>query len=78
MTILYEVQVERRDFGHCESVRVASSEPILACEAAERIAAERLAGDDWAKIVHRFFAYSVRELTAADVAGWSSLNLPAA
>lgn len=66
MTIFYEVSVERFGFGYCDHVKVAASKPELAAEAAERIAASRLAGDDWVKIIHQFFAYSVREMTAAE------------
>lgn len=67
MTIIYDVRVERAGFGYCVSIRTAARSSILACEAAERIAARNLYGDAWAKVVHEFFAYSVKELTAADM-----------
>jgi|ERR1700674_1883718 len=69
MTTIYEVQVERTGFGSCHTVRVAHKDnhPELAAEAAERIIARAFYGDDWAKVVHQFFAYRVRELTGADM-----------
>lgn len=66
MTMFYEVQVERRGFGFCDSTNVASSSPEVAAASAEKIIAKRLYGDDWAKVAHEFFAYSVREMTAAE------------
>lgn len=72
MTTIYNVDVERAGFGFCTSIRTAASSPMLACEAAERIAAANLYGADWSKVVHQFFAYHVREMTAGEfIPGYS-------
>ncbi len=70
MTAIYEVSVESSYVGPAPDnhilIRVAASSPMAACEHAERIAATKYAGANWAAIVYRFFAFRVRELTAAE------------
>jgi hypothetical protein len=68
MTIIYKVQVERAnvEFGYkCREMLIGASSAIQACEAAERLAAQDVAGDDWPAIVHEFFAYRAVETTGA-------------
>ncbi len=69
MTIIYEVSVNRTVNNvviDCGPMRVASSQPILACESAERLMAARHDRDNWATTLNQYFAYRVRELTAAE------------
>ena len=75
MNTIYDVQVERHGFGYCTVIRTAASSPMLACETAERLAARELYGDDWAKVVHEFFAYQVRPIESAERP--SDIPLPA-
>lgn len=67
MTTLYNVDVERTGMGQCRRIMVAASEPMLAAEHAERLAAMKLYGQEWASVVHQFFAYRVTELSGADM-----------